>query len=214
MKPLVEPSLVKKWLSSCEEHHTDGQCRPKANIIATPDRPDGLKLLRVIDCAEKQIVLAPPGCKYVALSYLWGKGKALLLETKTENWFTNGLLGNPFYKDLVPRTIRDAMELTSRIGERYLWVDSLCLRQDDREDMMDGIQHMDLIYEGAVLTIIAATGKDNNAGLPGLHPGTRRLVQLSQDIKPGVKMGIVSAVYDLLSTSEYMTRGWTYASIS
>jgi len=66
------------------------------------------------------------------------------------------------------------MDLVSAIGERYLWVDSLCLIQDDPADMKNGIDHMDLVYEGAIMTIIAAIGNHINAGLPGLHPGTRK----------------------------------------
>lgn len=36
---------------------------------------------------------------------------------------------------------------------------------------------MDLIYAGALLTIIAATGKNADAGLPGLMGGTRSVIQ-------------------------------------
>lgn len=53
------------------------------------------------------------------------------------------------------------------VGLRYVWVDCLCLVQDDGDDMADGIAKMDLVYRGARATIIAATGTDANAGLLG-----------------------------------------------
>jgi len=102
------------------------------------------------------------------------------------------------------------MVLVSRIGERYLRVDSLCLVQDDGADKADSIKHMDLVYEGATLTNIAASGTDNNAGLPGLHPGSRHLDQLAFEIKPGIRLVTVSPLYKLLRSTQYITSGWTY----
>jgi hypothetical protein len=242
MSEQVEPDLIKKWLCTCEELHHD-QCPSRKGIVRSANDADGLKTLRVIDVTDGRVVEAPRDCRYIALSYIWGKpplprtpemetwiknglltnpfckdalpriiggnSTALLHTKETSTTIDNGLLGNPFYKEKVPKTIRDAMDLVSAIGERYLWVDSLCLLQDDSADMADGIAHMDLVYEGAIMTIVAATGVDNNAGLPGLHPGTRRIGQVTTEVLPGVRMGSVSGLYTPLSTSTYMKRGWT-----
>lgn len=37
--------------------------------------------------------------------------------------------------EILPRTILDSMDFVSRIGERYLWVDALCIAQDDRLEL-------------------------------------------------------------------------------
>jgi hypothetical protein len=208
--PEVNPELIKRWLFRCENLHKDGQCCPKKNIIATKGDPSGLKILRVIDLRSGDIVEAPRGCRYVALSYVWGMEPTLKLENKSQTWFKNGLLYNPWYQDLFPLTVRDAVALVGKIGERYLWVDNFCMYQDDPSDVADGIRNMNLTYEGAILTIIAASGTDFNAGLPGVRPGSRNVDQLSQEVKPGVTMGSASAVYELLNPTTYMTRGWTY----
>ncbi|KXX74749.1 hypothetical protein MMYC01_209106 [Madurella mycetomatis] len=209
VQPIIDPALIKKWLFTCEESHKDRQCCPEKHILATKDHPSGLKTLRVIDVVDRLIITAPPSCRYVALSYQWGQGKSLLLTSHTKTWFANGFLSQDIYQELIPRTIRDAMTLVSTIGERYLWVDSLCLMQDDAADMADGIKHMDLIYQGAILTIIAASGTDNNAGLPGLHPRTRQVTQILAQVKPGVIMATASPLYRLLKDTRYMSRGWT-----
>lgn len=210
VEPVLDPMLIKKWLSLCEEHHDDGHCRPITEIITRRKKQKLLKTLRVIDVASRQIVTAPRGCRYVALSYLWGGGGGWRLTTANREYIRRGLLNNEFYQDFIPKTIRDAMELVAKIGERYLWVDSFCLIQDDPVDMADGIQHMDLVYEGATLTIVAAAGFNNYAGLPGLHPGTRSSKQLWQQIEPGLEVATARPLYDLLSRTRYMTRGWTY----
>jgi hypothetical protein len=73
----------------------------------------------------------------------------------------------------LPATIEDAMLLVSKLNEHYLWVDSLCIIQDDAETKYSNIKQMDSIYSHAVATIIALSGFDADAGLPGVRPGTR-----------------------------------------
>jgi hypothetical protein len=55
------------------------------------------------------------------------------------------------------------------MGEKYLWVDSICIVQDDPVVANAQINQMDLIYAQAVLTIVAATGQNANVDLPRLH---------------------------------------------
>lgn len=68
----------------------------------------------------------------------------------------------------IPQTTRDAIQLTQRMNRRYLWVDSLCLIQDDEVDMKTDIESMNSIYELDTLTIVAANAQKANAGLPGV----------------------------------------------
>jgi hypothetical protein len=60
--------------------------------------------------------------------------------------------------EILPRTIRDAIEVTRAIDYRYLWVDSLCIIQDDEQDRDFQIAMMDQIYSNADLTIAAGSG--------------------------------------------------------
>ena len=59
----------------------------------------------------------------------------------------------------LPRTIRDAIHLTQLLGEKYLWIDALCIKQDDAEFKTARILEMDQIYTASALTIIAARKK-------------------------------------------------------
>jgi hypothetical protein len=59
------------------------------------------------------------------------------------------------------------------LGERYLWVDSLCIVQDDEDDERYFVPNMDTIYQNAVVTIIALSGKTSDAGLAGVRLGSR-----------------------------------------
>jgi Heterokaryon incompatibility protein (HET) len=121
---------------------------------------------------------------------------------------TKGSLAQIDLHPPIPKTVVDSMELVSLIGERYLWVDCLCLVQDDEEDMGDGISKMDLVYRGAKAIIVATTGVDANAGLPGICPGSRELLQYIEEVKPRVRMTIVNGLFGHFS-GLYHTGGWT-----
>ncbi len=47
---------------------------------------------------------------------------------------------------LLPHTIRDAIRVTEGIGEQYIWVDALCIIQDDEVDKAEQIKSMAAIY--------------------------------------------------------------------
>jgi hypothetical protein len=69
----------------------------------------------------------------------------------------------------IPRTILDAIEVCRKANVPYLWVDSLCIQQDcDPQEKIQQIKNMDSIYKGSDFTIVAADGKDANAGIAGV----------------------------------------------
>lgn len=79
------------------------------------------------------------------------------------------------------------MELVRRLGLRYFWFDSLCLVQDDPEDLRKGILAMDIFYEGPFVTIIAANSDGAEGGLPGVR-NPRRSRQNIVQVNPGVEL--------------------------
>lgn len=102
----------------------------------------------------------------------------------------------------LPKTISDAIDLVKAIGERYLWVDSLCLINDNEGDIALGIRLMNSVIQGSYFTIIVASGTDANAGLWGLGSDTKeKMVQLSHEVGVDLKTR--------LSRSEYSKRAWT-----
>ncbi|KAK3381804.1 heterokaryon incompatibility protein-domain-containing protein [Podospora didyma] len=61
----------------------------------------------------------------------------------------------------LPLTIRDAVAVVEGIGKRYLWVDALCIVQDDEEDVNEQVSQMQYIYRKSWVTISAAAAKSN-----------------------------------------------------
>jgi hypothetical protein len=60
----------------------------------------------------------------------------------------------------------DAIEVTTALGRRYLWVDHYCIDQEDAVKKGKQIQQMRRIFEKADITFVAAAGEDANYGLP------------------------------------------------
>ncbi|PMD29672.1 HET-domain-containing protein [Hyaloscypha variabilis F] len=156
------------------------------------------------------IVFAPIKCRYLALSYVWGTRKTgrLVLTSHNEEALMKpaALTEN---RASIPNTIWDAITVVRKLGENYLWVDSLCLVQDDPIEIEQCVAIMDLFYEMATLTIVAADGDDAWAGLGGVEPTPRQTNRLVREIVPGLHMTTTTDMGALLSRSTYGARGWT-----
>ncbi|KAI8935734.1 hypothetical protein NX059_007254 [Plenodomus lindquistii] len=151
------------------------------------------------------------GVRYVTLSYVWGQSPMFKLQKSNLRQLSQeGSLRNII--EHLPNTIKNAIELVSSMGERYLWVDSLCLVQDDADDVALGISMMNMIYRDSYCTIVAGSGVDAGAGLAGLHTSSAtdiRRVLTTRQVSPGLTMTIIHSVDWHLSRSVYNERGWT-----
>lgn len=140
----LEPSDVTRWIADCNRLHGP-ECNAH-NDITGPVRNiyRGLDLMRFVDVRRKCIVEVREVVRYVALSYVWGATPTLRLTTMNRH-----LLHNPgaLFGLKLPKTIWHAINLTRACGEQYLWVDSLCILQNDVEDLEAGTYAMDLICE-------------------------------------------------------------------
>ena len=97
--------------------------------------------------------------RYLALSHCWGKIKIITTEKESFETRKEGI--DP---DTLSKTFRDAVEVTRTLGFRYLWIDSLCIIQDDRDDWATESEQMCHIYRDAVLTIAAAHAPGGDVG--------------------------------------------------
>jgi hypothetical protein len=150
--------LAKKWLKDCLEEH-DRKCYLSQKPSPLPKRvldldcfPDGIRLL------EDSDETAP----YICLSHCWGDKKHYPLQTTSEN-IPSHRKGIPFAN--LPKTFQEATTFVRRLGYRYLWIDSLCIIQNDNEDWRVQASRMADIYQGCLLTIAAAAAANSAQGL-------------------------------------------------
>lgn len=99
---------------------------------------------------------------YAALSHCWGREP--FLRTLSSNIARHQRRGGIALARL-PLTFREAIECTRGLGLRYLWIDSLCIVQDDPDDWQAESSHMAAIYQGAYLVISASKADGAHGGL-------------------------------------------------
>jgi hypothetical protein len=98
---------------------------------------------------------------YICLSHCWGKeNQPLKCTTANLNEWKSRIDW-----DLLPQTFQDAIDFVRRLGQRYLWIDSLCILQDDRDDWDEQSVKMAEIYENSYLTLAASWASDCTGGL-------------------------------------------------
>ncbi|KAL8909783.1 MAG: hypothetical protein Q9171_004902 [Xanthocarpia ochracea] len=200
--PEVNTNLIRHWVQSCNSQHD--ACR--SPVLKTSRNQN----IRLIDVQESRIISATLVEKYVALSYVWGPATkpSLTRETLSQCSYPGGL------KDLmIPRTISDAIQLVKYIGKRHLWVDSMCIVQDDENDKKQQLTIMDSIYTNAEFVLVAAAGGDANAGLPGIGNTPRRISQRIEQIDEIEFMTAQAAVQEVLERSVWKSRGWTFQEV-
>lgn len=199
----INVKRIKKWMKLCQKWHDEDCEQPSASLDW--EFPSNL---RMIDAWDRCIVQAPPSCKFLVLSYVWGLVEVFeLLKDNVPKMQVKGAL-NKVWQNL-PRTIQDAITLTSSLSIRYIWIDSLCIVQDDSSDKNSLIPYMHMVYDRAFMTIVAATGGDAQAGLPGVRPKSRAQQRRLEEISPGLRLICPKHMVDALDQSVYESRAWT-----
>lgn len=210
----LDLSLIRGWLDKCETEHGD-MCGNPAWLAGSDDT--WLKPFRAIDIQERRIVKLPAQSRYIALSYVWGASNQTPEQRAqrqlTKDNFSRLTQVSGLDEVSLPKTVEDAVELTSRMGERYLWVDALCIIQDDIKDVSHQTSRMDLVYSRALFTIIAACGDDSESGLAGL-PGRERDI-FKRSVRPspeGLHLAPTAGLFvnAPLEQSTWNSRGWTF----
>jgi len=122
---------------------------------------------RLIDLGSPDVSLVTPKLintrgrqeQYVALSYCWGETEQLRTETGNIRDMENSI---PV--DALPQTIQDAFLVARNADVRYIWIDALCIIQDDAEEKSVEIKRMGAIYANSYFTIAATCAKNSGDG--------------------------------------------------
>jgi hypothetical protein len=200
---LANVEIARKWIHTCQMGL--GRCKEPFSYMETDFPPS----FRLIDIQRQCITPANNTFIYYALSYVWGRAEHLCLtKANCQELYKEGSLRK--LRDRLPLTVQDAMFFASKMNEWFLWVDALCIIQDDEADFTSQVAVMNGVYSSATLTLVAAHGSDANAGLPGLRRGTRKWTNHVSKIQ-GITLATRPYSWDkTVGKSIWNSRMWTY----
>ncbi|KAI0866557.1 HET-domain-containing protein [Xylaria cubensis] len=168
----IDVNLIRSWHDRCQSEHGK-DCDNYVVEGLGSYQPDWL-----IDTVRGCLIPYTPGDaprQYSTLSYVWGQTPSFqALKSNIGQLQEVGvLLSGPIARQ-IPKTIRDAIQITRRLGETFIWVDSLCIVQDDAVTRGKTLRQMHLIYLSSVVTIIAEHGQNARQGIRGIRGLSKR----------------------------------------
>lgn len=140
--------LARTWLQDCLETHP--KCRQQKNQFY-PSRL--IDLAPGFEIGRCRLIETSPKLRggYLSLSHRWGP-KTPRLTVKSYQDFVAGVSWRS-----MPGVFRDACRVARILRIRYLWIDSICIFQDNKADVSDQLQQMQDIYSNAVCNLSALT---------------------------------------------------------
>lgn len=205
--------LAKVWIDECRELHTcellDGSKVGPTRLIFVGSQEKLHPKPKLVECNGESYA-------YVCLSHRWSS----LLECITSRENYEGHLEG-LHWDSLPATFQDAIHTTLALGYNYLWIDALCIIQDDNKDWESVCPNMAAIYAGAQVTIAAPAAVNSESGFLGPRFAEQKAPSstLRYRDKDGIVVGKVTVWYPAFNgdwrapwtreqNSVLDTRGW------
>jgi hypothetical protein len=150
---------IKTWIAECESSHPDCAIARSHERTSTELLP--ARLVNIEEHSNDLLRLVSPvgPVRYVALSYCWGASEqsktiSTNLRSREQQLSVSGL----------PQTLQDAIHLTQALGLQFVWIDSLCIVQDDLQEWAVESSKMASIYANAWVVVAATAAADCASG--------------------------------------------------
>jgi hypothetical protein len=195
--------LAAQWLRDCRENHPSCARKEKIPSLPTPVLDVGFKE----DENVSLFISNQKKAEYVALTYCWGRGQTLVTTKDSIQAQQKGIAVTA-----LPKTLRDAVIITRMLGVRYLWVDSLCIIQDDADDWYK-VSALMADVDGNNLFAISAlsAGSSNDGIISKVVPPEQPLAVVYDDGSHLIGVRKRSPLFgQLMSTAPLNSRGWTF----
>lgn len=162
---------MKRWIEHCTHEHS--HCVEDLPQEMMPTRlieldKNSTTHARLIDLNDKSRSCSTSLIRYAALSYCWS--------TTKQDGTTRSNLSSRLQQGLdiltLPKTLQDALLVTKALDLRYIWIDSLCIVQDDSDDWAKESTKMADIYKGAWVVVATASASDCALGFLQHREGT------------------------------------------
>jgi hypothetical protein len=192
---------MKEWIRACDTTHEMCQRNSTQEPPTMPTR-----LVQVDDPICLVATSSITSSRYAALSHCWG----VLNDSEKFCTYKSNIkqLQELINVESLPRTFRDAVTVTRGLGLKYIWIDSLCIIQDDTDDWENESTKMEQVFSAAFLTISASSARSSLEGFLADRP-PRPCVRV-----PTKNAGVIYACkaiddfYHDVELGELNKRGW------
>jgi hypothetical protein len=197
-------SIANGWLKHCVDNHDchkslfrprkkENQRREYSDIVDERSIIYPIRLLDLQsfekDCSDVRLIEKPvPGSVYATLSHCWGANPDTRYQA-TKSTFQD-LKDRIRYTEL-PATYCHAISVCRLLRIRYLWIDSLCIIQDSKEDWASQAAIMAYVYSNSHLTISADWSSNPEGGCYKIINGPQ-----------GINTEKASCIMNILSNGE------------
>jgi hypothetical protein len=150
-------TLVNNWLhgclsnhASCSIHYLEQKLPTRLVAVGSTD----------VDLRLTLTANLPGDTPYLTLSHCWGglEFKMLLSDN------LRSLLQHIPADEFLTKTFHDAITITRRLGFKYIWIDSLCIIQNDNNDWEREAALMGNVYGGSSLNLAAVDAPNGDVG--------------------------------------------------
>ena len=158
-------AVAKRWISDClRTHHCSTRLSLKEketsrSLLLGPSRLVDVEAFERPSQDVRLIDNDGTVERYITLSYCWGKSRTFITTARSLRLRKSRIV----YKYL-PKTFKDAIRIARQLGIRHIWVDALCIVQDDRADWENESAKMGAIYSTSFLTVAADSSTDCHGG--------------------------------------------------
>ena len=197
---------IRREIDQCERLHKHGAANDNDNFLPS----------RLIDVGDDDSGISPHlvitdyrlrrrSPRYVALSYCWGSAADSSTQFKTEKVsFPDRMAG--FATSSMTKVMQDAVATTKALSIRYLWIDAVCIIQDDHADWERESSTMRDVYEHAYVTICTVVSPSCHSGFLERKPPAIT-VPFQSSISPTIKGSFALRTGGLAIPGPYIDHG-------
>ncbi|KAF3012799.1 hypothetical protein E8E14_006855 [Neopestalotiopsis sp. 37M] len=137
-----------EWLRNCSASHdcckADTEPFLPTRLVSLVGGQPRVVITDKMDQTSSQL-------QYATLSYCWGERPFIQLRADNVDALKEGLPTED-----IPKTFTDAFEIASKLGIEFIWIDSLCIIQDDLNDWGNEAEKMKQVYSSSYVSISAS----------------------------------------------------------
>lgn len=145
--------------------------------------------------------------RYIALSHCWGQLSDDQRFCTYDSNLDQRMADIPY--DQLPATFRDAVVVTRALCIRYLWIDSLCIIQQNATDWANESARMADVFSNAYCTIAASSASSSLVGFLGPR-APRDAFRTTTSSGPVYLAEPIDDFAGDVENSVLSTRGWVF----